>query len=30
MYLNGEGVEKDEEKAIAYFMKGAEKSKGDK
>jgi len=26
LYLNGEGVEKDEEKAITYFMKGVEKS----
>ena len=25
MYLNGEGVTKDEQKALQYFIKGAEK-----
>ena len=25
MYLSGEGVEKDETKAVEYFLKGAEK-----
>lgn len=28
MYLSGEGVEKDENKAVTYFMKGAEKGMG--